>query len=121
MDIILQMILIGFAILFSIFILVVTKKKQLSYRYTLLWLFLSFLVIVVSLFPQIITSISKLIHIKTPVNTLFLMVQIGLTVIIFLMSIGYSKHAEKITRLIQENALLEKRIRDFENDKKEKE
>lgn len=121
MDYILQMILIVFAILFSIFILVVTKKKQLSYRYTLLWLFFSFLVIVVSIFPKIITCISKLIHIKTPVNTLFLMVQIGLIVIIFFMTIGYSKHSEKITRLIQDNALLEKRIRELENNKKGKE
>ena len=119
MDFILQTILVISAILFAIFILIVTKKKKLSYRYTLLWLFFSFIVIVVSLFPQIITSISKIVHIETPVNALFLMAIVGIIIIIFFMTIGYSKHSEKITKLIQTNAILEKRIIELENKENE--
>lgn len=114
MDLVLQIILIIAAIFFAIFILIVTKKKKLSYRYTLFWLFFSLIVIVISLFPQIIMVISKLVHIETPVNALFLMAIVGIIIIMFFMTIGYSKHTEKITKLIQTNALLERRIRELE-------
>lgn len=114
MDIILQIILIVLAIIFVGIIITVTKKKQLSYRYTLLWLFCSFAIVLIALFPQIIMAIATLIHIETPVNALFLMCIGAIILIIFFMTIGYSKHSEKITRLVQTNALLEKRIRELE-------
>lgn len=115
MDITLQIILIVLAIIFVGFILTVTKKKQLSYRYTLLWLFFSFVIVLIAIFPQIIMSIAKFIHIETPVNALFLIAIGAMILIIFFMTIGYSKHSEKITKLVQTNALLEKRIRELED------
>lgn len=115
MDIILQIILIVLAIIFVGFILTVTKKKQLSYRYTLLWLFFSFVIVLIAMFPQIIMAIARFVHIETPVNALFLMAIGGMILIIFFMTIGYSKHSEKITKLVQTNALLEKRIRELED------
>jgi len=117
MDIVLQIILITLAIVFVGFILTVTKKKQLSYRYTLLWLFFSLVIVIIALFPQIIMFVSNIIHIETPVNTVFLMTIGSLIIIIFFMTIGYTKHSEKITRLVQTNALLEKRLREIENKK----
>lgn len=115
MDIILQIILIVLAIIFVGFILTVTKKKQLAYRYTLMWLFCSFTIVIIAIFPQIIMFIAKLVHIETPANALFLITTGAMILIIFFMTIGYSKHSEKITKLVQSNALLEKRIRELEN------
>ena len=117
MDLILQIILIVLALIFVAFILTVTKRKQLSYRYTLLWLFFSLVIVIIALFPQIIMFISNLVHIETPANTIFLMAIGALIIIIFFMTIGYTKHSEKITRLVQANAILEKRLRDIENKK----
>lgn len=114
MDLILQIILIVLAIVFVGFILTVTKKKQLSYRYTILWLFFSLIIMIVAVFPQIIIFISKIVHIEIPSNAVFLMAIGALIIIIFLMTIGYTKHSEKITRLVQTNALIEKRLRELE-------
>lgn len=117
MDFILQLILIILAVIFVGFILTVTQKKQLSYRYTLLWLFFSFVIVLIALFPQIIMIIAQWFHIETPANALFLMAIGANILIIFFMTIGYSKHSEKITRLVQTNALLEKRLREIEEKK----
>ena len=53
MNKILQFILIGVTFLFCIFILVVTQKKKLSYKYTLLWLFFGFVTLLCAIFPLI--------------------------------------------------------------------
>ena len=59
MNKILQFILIGVTFLFCIFILVVTQKKKLSYKYTLLWLLFGFITLLCAVFPSIIVEISK--------------------------------------------------------------
>lgn len=118
MDFILQIILIILAIVFVGFVLVVTKKKQLSYRYTILWLVFSLMIVIVAVFPQLMKAISELVHIQTPVNTLFLVLMGAVILILFFITIGYSKHSEKITKLVQTNALLEKRVRELEEQRK---
>ena len=117
MDLILQIILIALALVFICFILMITQKKKLSYRYTLIWLFFSFVILVIAIFPQIIMAISNWVHIETPVNALFLISIGAIILIIFFMTICYSKHSEKITKLVQTNSLLEKRIRELESEK----
>lgn len=118
MNIILQLILIVATLFFGIFIIVVTHNKKLSFKYTLLWLVFCIITLLCAIFPQIIIGISKLLYIETPVNTIFLMYIFLLIVIIFYMSIGFSKCIEKITSLVQEAALLEKRVRDLEEQTK---
>ena len=68
----LQIILILATFLFCIFILTVTQKKKLSYRYTLLWLCFGVITLLCAIFPNIVIGISKLLHIAEPTNALFL-------------------------------------------------
>jgi len=114
MNNILQLILIIFTLIFGIFIIIVTHKKKLSFKYTLMWLFLDFITLLCAIFPQMIIVITKLLHIETPVNAIFLMYIFIIIVTIFYISIGFSKCMEKTIALVQENALLEKRVRDLE-------
>ena len=65
---------------------------------------------ILALFPQIVMWISKTIHIETPVNALFLMFIFLLIVIVFYLSAELSKIQNKVTILIQENALLNKKM-----------
>ena len=116
MNQVLQLILIGVTFLFCVFILVVTQKKKLSYKYTLLWLFFGIVTLLLAIFPGIIVEISKIIHVIEPVNTLFLIYIFLVIVIIFYISLAFSKLFEKVTTLIQENAILSAKV-----DKLEKE
>ncbi len=114
MDLTLQIILIVITIVFVFFIITVTKKKQLSYRFTMLWLFMSLCLLTIAIFPGLISTLAKIVHIEVPANALFVLLIGANIVIIFLITMGYSKHSEKITKLVQTNALLEKRIEELE-------
>ena len=114
MDSVLQIILIVVTIFFAIFIVVKTGKKKLNYKLTILWLFFSLFIVVLAIFPQIVIGLSKLIHIETPVNALFLLFIFLLIVITFYISAEISKLQNKVTILIQENALLKKKIENEE-------
>ena len=117
MNKVLQLILIGVTFLFCIFILAVTQKKKLSYRYTLLWLFFGIITLLCAIFPNIIVEISKIIHVAEPTNALFLIYIFLIIVIIFYISLAFSKLFEKVTALIQENAILAKRVEELEKNK----
>lgn len=114
MNFVLQIILIVSSILFLLFILSVTRQNKLSYKYTLLWLLFSIVTILFAIFPQIIVSFSKLIHIKEPTNALFLVYIFLLFVLVFYISIAFTKIFMKVTVLVQENAMLEKRVSELE-------
>ena len=121
MNTILQIILIIGTILFCIFILAVTKKKKLSFKYTLVWLIFGVMTLICAIFPSIVTGLSQLLHIEEPTNALFLIYIFLLIVIAFYISTSFSKLYEKVTGLIQENALLSYKIEQLEKEKKEKE
>lgn len=121
MNTILQIILIIGTILFCIFILAVTKKKKLSFKYTLVWLIFGVMTLICAIFPSIVTGLSQLLHIEEPTNALFLIYIFLLIVIAFYISTSFSKLYEKVTGLIQENALLSYKIEQLEKGKKEKE
>lgn len=110
MDKTLQIILIVTTILFTIFIIRKTSKKKLNYKLTILWLCFSVFIVILAVFPQIVMWLSKAIHIETPVNALYLMFIFLLIVILFYLSAELSKIQNKVTILIQENALLNKKI-----------
>lgn len=120
MNSILQGILIFCTFLFCIFILVVTQRKKLSYRYTLLWLCFGIITLICAIFPNIVIRISKIIHIEEPTNALFLIYIFLIIVIIFYISIAFSKLFEKVTTLVQENAILAARVKKLEQYIKEK-
>ena len=99
----------------------VTKKKKLSFKYTLVWLIFGVMTLICAIFPSIVTGLSQLLHIEEPTNALFLIYIFLLIVIAFYISTSFSKLYEKVTGLIQENALLSYKIEQLEKEKKEKE
>lgn len=109
-------IILSIAVLvYFILILHFLKKKALELKYTLLWLFAGFVMALCIIFPQILSILIKCIGIATPMNGLYI-VCIGF-IIILMMSLTsiVSKQSSKIRGLVQENAMLEKRIRELEN------
>ncbi len=63
---------------------------------------------------MIVIKISSIIHIAEPTNALFLIYIFLIIIIIFYISLGFSKIQEKVTTLIQENAILSKKVNDLE-------
>ena len=92
------------------------KRKTLNLKYTLLWLASGVVMLVLAVFPQILGWLAALVGIYDPTNALFAFM--FFCVIILLMSITaiVSKLNEKSKQLIQSGALLEKRVRELEDE-----
>lgn len=103
--------LVSYFVLIFIFL----KRRSLSLKYTLLWILSGIGMALLIAFPSILDFMILIVDIKTPVNGLF---AFGLFVIlIILMSVTaiVSRQSMRITTLVQELALLEKKVRELEN------
>lgn len=94
------------SLLFLIIVLDSVRRQRLREAYALVWLIVSFCLILVSLWTHVLKLLSNILGIIYPPATLFLLLLIGNILLLFQYSIVISKHHEKITRLTQELALL---------------
>lgn len=114
MNKILQIFLITCLTLFLIIIIRFIVKKRLNLKYSLVWLFADIVMLIVTIFPQIVYFIGELIGIAAPVNTIFLFGGIFMILIILTLTFIVSNMNNRIYKMTQSIALLEKRIREME-------
>lgn len=84
------------------------KKSQIQVMDTVFWIGLSVVFIILSIFPNIVSVLSKFIGFQAPVNFIFLLMIFILLLRCFLMSIKISQLEVKIIELVQEIAVHEK-------------
>ena len=101
-------------LVFFISILLLLRNRKLNLKYTLLWLLSAIVLLIVTIFPQIIYFLSDLIGVQTPINLVFIFTGMFSILIILSLTVIVSKLNKKITDLTQSIALLEKRVRDIE-------
>ncbi len=110
----LRIILIRGVVLFLLLILYWLKIKALNLKYSLLWIVSGIAMGVLVIFPDTLLFLSRITGIQTPMYAL-IVCALGL-ILAILMSITsiVSRQNRKIRTLIQDNALLEKRVRELE-------
>lgn len=108
--------LIIILIIYFALILTFLKRKAISLKYTLLWIFAGVFMGILVIWPQFLLLLRRLVGIESNMNGLFVMA-IGF-IIMILMSITsiVSRQNEKIRKLTQVIAILEKRVRDLEEE-----
>ena len=74
--------------------------------------------VVFALFPYVVYVLRDLLDIEMPVNLVFLLMFCFVLVVLLSLSIAISQLADKCKRLTQANAILEKRVRDLEQQQK---
>ncbi len=106
--------IVGILIYFVVLI-VLMKKQKLHLRYALTWLLMVVVMLIVAIFPGIVSLISKALGIASVVNTVFVLE--GLFVLLILLSLTsiVSLQTNRIRRLVQTQALLERRVRELEH------
>lgn len=107
--------LVGVVFLIYIVRLITTKKLLLSY--SLLWLLLSLLVILFSIFPQPLYWLTHLLGIELPSNFIFIIAILCLLTICLSLSIIASKQTAYSKTLIQEIAILKKEVEELTKNK----
>ena len=105
--------LIGLALYFFI-ILMLLKNKKISLKYTLLWLLSGLLLVILVVFPSILSSISTLFGFQSSMNGLVVMLIAFVIIIVMSITSIVSNQSRKIRNLVQYSAMLEKRIRELE-------
>lgn len=108
--------LIAAVICYFIAILYFLKRKALNLKYTLLWLVAGLVMGILVVIPELLVAIIRVFGIQDNMNGLFIFM-IGFIIIILLSLTSIaSRQNGKIRTLTQELAILDKRVRELEQD-----
>ena len=110
----LTIVLILAIIAYFIIILKLLKDKKLNMKYSLLWLFTGVVLFVLALKPEILVWFLGLFGIVGIMNGLFIVLIAFLILLVLSLTSIASRQAGRITKLIQTQGLLEKRVRELE-------
>ena len=102
------------AVVFLVVILWLLKKGRLTVRYSIIWLMAGGALLVFAVFPYIVLVLRDWLNMEMPVNVIFTLVLAFVLLLLLSLSTIVSGFAENLKRLAQENALLEKRVRELE-------
>lgn len=102
-------------ICYFIIILYYLKKRMLELRYTLIWLAAGLCMGIMVFFPSILIDFVHLLGIESNMNGLFILCFAFIIAILMMLTAIVSRFAMKVRTLIQEISMLEKRIRELEN------
>lgn len=90
------------------------RRRKLSLNYSLLWLAMAVLLLLAAVFPQVIYRVSDAIGLGLPINLVLLAFCFFSLVMLFYLTMIVSQQNERERAMIQEIALLEKRVRSLE-------
>ena len=90
------------------------RRRKLDIKYALSWMLMIVLMLIVDIFPPILSLISYFFGIATPVNTLFFLGFIFSLVLIFVLTVSVSRLSDRVRQMSQSLAIAEKRIREME-------
>ena len=108
MTLVFRLILIAASFLTTYYILKRIRQSKLQIEYAIFWLVFAGILVVFSLFPELIALFTRMMGMQLPVNFIFLFFIFVLMLKLFFMTIELSALENKVKDLTQEIALLEK-------------
>lgn len=104
----------GLSFAFLIAILRLVRLKKLKEQYSFLWLALSGVMMVLSLFPYGLDWLAVRLNVSYPPSLLYVLAVLGILFILLHLTVVVSRLTERTTRLAQSAALYEERLRQLE-------
>ncbi len=95
-------------------IIVLLKKKSLNLKYSLLWLLMAAVLLLMVAFPKGIEFLANLIGVASYINAIFMAFIFFILLLVVSLTSIVSKQRQEIKTLIQNMALLQKRIETLE-------
>ncbi len=105
MTIILRLILFIGALATSGYVLFKIRRSKVQIEDSIFWLMFSFMILVLSIFPDIAIVASEVLGIMSPVNFIFLVVLFVLIVHQFSLTIRLSQTNNRLKELVQKKAI----------------
>ena len=87
------------------------RKGRMPEKYALLWYFFGLAVIILSLFPNLMSYFSKLFGFESPANMIFIILIAILLLLDMALTIMIAGQKKKTTLLIQELSILKEKIK----------
>ena len=110
MDVRLQIWLLIGCIITLCSIISMIRKEKLDLKYSLSWIIINIVILVLGMFPQMIDWIARLIGVATPINAVFFFGIVFQMLITFSLTVAQYRNSKKLKDLAQKVALLEKQI-----------
>jgi len=107
-------------ICYFVLILYYLKKRMLELKYTLIWLVAGVVMGVMIFFPELLVVFVKMLGIESNMNGLYVLCFAFTIAILMTLTSIVSRQTMKIKILIQELSMMEKRIRELEEQNNEK-
>jgi len=105
-------------ICYFVLILYYLKKRMLELKYTLIWLVAGVVMGIMIFFPELLVSFVRLLGIESNMNGLYVLLFAFIIAILMTLTSIASRQTLKIKILIQEMSMMEKRIRELEEEKR---
>lgn len=102
---------------YFIIILYFLKKRALNLKYTLLWLLAGVVMGLLIIFPEMLVVVIHLFGIEDNMNGLFIFCIAFMLMILMALTSIVSRQNTKLRQLVQEIGILDKRIRELEEEK----
>ncbi|MGG0823299.1 DUF2304 domain-containing protein [Paenibacillus turicensis] len=107
--------------LFCFFALInLIRKYKLELRYSLLWMIVMLLILVLAIDPHLVGWVSKGMGVELPVNAVFFLTIFGLTVIVFSLTVTVSKLTTKIKELSQQLGIMQHHLNELKQHEQHK-
>lgn len=98
----------------ALFVINQVRTRKIKEQYALLWILTAILLVLVPIFVDVVDAISYALGILYPPAFIFLIALVCILLILFQFSMSISRFSEQIKVLIQEIALLTKRVEELE-------
>ena len=104
-------IIVGICLFLALTVIVyMIKKRSLDLKYALSWLLALVFVLVLGLFPVLLTKLSMALGVWAPVNMIFFLGFCFSLLIIFTLTVMLSRMAERVRKLAQAVAMNEEKL-----------
>ena len=103
------------ALILLIYLFFMLRDKNIQHKYVYLWSILSLGVLVLAIYPKLALKAASLLGFETAANLLLSIATFILLLSSIAMSVDLSRRQRHEEELIQNIALLEKRVRDLED------
>ena len=112
-----QIVVIALAVLAILVTFILIRKGKLGLKITLPWLIAFILVIIFAAIPKLMDKAADLIGIYDPVNMIFFLAIVFMSLIIYSLTFSVFENRQKIRDLIQKVAYLEEKLEQKPDDK----
>lgn len=86
------------------------RKQKIDFRHALSWIIYIVIMLLFDIFPQLVQWVSDIVGIELPINMLFFFGVSIAFLLIYSLTMTVSNLTEKVKKLTQEVALLEKKL-----------